>query len=120
MDTTTIIFTDTPVTSITNRATLFSEAAFQLAESPSNIVDATEQIRDAEDAGDIQGVMETQDVSERTAYRRTQNTRKRKKATDDAKLRMSAEILLAENGSQTKNARALGISRGKLRQVLGI
>ena len=70
----TIIFTDAPIPSITNHATLFSGDAFNLAESPSDIVDATRGIKEAEDAGDVQAIMETQGVSERTAYRRKNTT----------------------------------------------
>ena len=85
-DTQTIIFTDTPIPGITERATLFSKEAFNLAESPSDIVAATARIRDAEDTGDIQAVMETQGVSERTAYTRTVDARKRSKAERDIEI----------------------------------
>lgn len=85
-DTQTILFTDAPITGITERATLFSESAFNLAESPSGIVDATEQIADAEQNGDVQAVMETQGVSERTAYTRTKDPRKQRDADRDARI----------------------------------
>ena len=83
-ETTTIIFTDAPVPGITNRATLFTEAAFNLAKSPCDIVEATERITEAEDAGNIQAVMETQNVSQRTAYTRTKDTRKLNEVERDA------------------------------------
>lgn len=85
-DTTTIIFTDAPVPGITNRATLFTEAAFNLAKSPNDIAEATERITEAEDAGNIQAVMETQAVSQRTAYTRTKDTRKLNEVERDARI----------------------------------
>lgn len=78
--TTTLISTSAPVAGITERATLFSTAAFNLAETPSELLDAMNRIQDAEDAGDVKVTMKTKGVSERTARWQTQSTRKQRKA----------------------------------------
>lgn len=84
-DTTTLIFTNAPIPNVTARATLFSAAAFNLvSETPSKLPDATQRIADAETAGDIKAVMETQGVSERTARRKTKNARHRTEKERDA------------------------------------
>ena len=108
-DTQTILFTDTPIPGITERATLFSKEAFNLAESPSDIVEATERIRDAEDTADIQAVMETQGVSERTAYRKTEPMRTR----TDAEMKQVAALWHAEGVDFTEIARKLSKGREK-------
>ena len=58
-DTMTLIFTDTPIGNITDRATLFSGAAFNLAESASGLSEAMDRIRQAEATGNVKEVMET-------------------------------------------------------------
>ena len=66
-DTDTLIFTDAPIERITERATLFSSHAFNLAETPDGLSDAMHRIEKAEATGDVKTVMETKGVSERTA-----------------------------------------------------
>lgn len=85
-DTTTVIFTDAPVSGITSKATLFSAAAFNLAESPSELSDAMQQITDAEDSGDVNAVMDAKGVNQRQAYKDTQSTRAKQKADRDARI----------------------------------
>ena len=85
-DTTTLIFTDAPITSITERATLFSAAAFNLAEAPSELSNAMQQIQDAEANGDVKAVAESQGVSERTARRKTQTARQQKNTKRDERI----------------------------------
>ena len=86
-DTTTLIFTDTPIPLTTDRATLFSSYAFNLAETPSRLQEAMDRIQEAEASGDVQAVMETKGVSKRTAQRQTKDVRKGKGA--DIKARAS-------------------------------
>lgn len=84
-DTTTVIFTNAPVNA-TPRATLFTDAAFKLSETPNDIPNAIATINDAEQRGDVQAVMETQDVSQRTAERRTKASRDQKNAERDKRI----------------------------------
>lgn len=85
-DTITIIFTDTVVHGITERANLFSSAAFNLADTPSDLPDAMVRIKEVEESGDVQDVMETKKVSQRMAYYQTEATRKQKEADRDARI----------------------------------
>ena len=75
-DTITILVTNTPVKGFTERATLFSDATLKLSETPSEIPAAMERIQEAEETGDVKAIMETKDVSRRTAERDTQPARK--------------------------------------------
>ena len=84
-DTTTVVFTNAPI-SATSRATLFTDAAFNIATSPSDLPAAAQRIIDAEKSGDVQAVMETTGVSERTARNRTQATRSNTKAERDKRI----------------------------------
>ena len=84
--TTTLIFTAAPVPCTTERATLYSSAAFNLAEAPNDLASAMERIEQAEDSGDVQAVMETKGVSQRTAERNTKDTRDQQKADRDARI----------------------------------
>ena len=86
-DTSTLIFTDAPIPHVSDRATLFSSAAFNLTETRSGLSEAMDRIRQAEAIGDVKAVMETKGVSERTAYEQTKDTRKGKDA--DIKTRAS-------------------------------
>ena len=85
-DTDTLIFTDTPIPHVTDWATLFSSAAFNLAETPSELSEAMDKIQEVEVTGDVKAVMETKGVSERTAYRQTKATRSETKADRDAEI----------------------------------
>ena len=85
-DTTTVIFTNAPVASITDRATLFSSAAFNLAETPSDIPTAMERIQSAEKTGDVKAVIEAKGISKSQAYEITKETRKQSKAERDKKI----------------------------------
>ena len=113
-DTNTLIFTDAPIGNITDRATLFSTAAFNLAETHSGLSEAMDRIQDAEATGDVKTVMETKQVSERTARRQTEATRDNKKAERDKQI-----IALHQQGKSQREIRdALGISLGTVNKVL--
>ena len=113
-DTNTLIFTDTPIGNITDRATLFSTAAFNLAETHSGLSEAMDRIQHAEATGDVKTVMETKQVSERTARRQTEATRDNKKAERDKQI-----IALHQQGKSQREIRdALGISLGTVNKVL--
>ena len=85
-DTTTVIFTNAPVSGITQRATLFTEQAFNGADSPSAITDSMQQIADAEQNGDVQAVMDAKGVGKSQAYKDTESTRKKSKEDRDARI----------------------------------
>jgi len=86
IDTETLIFTNAPVGSITERGNLFSDAAFNLAEKPSKLSEAMDRIARAEETGDVEAVKRTKGVSERTAYRQTVTSRKQSKTERDAEI----------------------------------
>ena len=120
-DTTTLIFTNTPVENITDRATLFSDAAFYLAETPSELPAAMDRIKSAEETGDVQAVMETKDVSQRTAERETRPARKERDRERDAQIiklhnegYTSSEIETALKEQSYKK----GISKSSIQRVL--
>ena len=119
-DTTTIIFTNAPVSGITQRATLFTAQAFNGADSPSAIADAMQQIADAEQSGDVQAVMETKGVSQRQAYTDTQSAREKQKADRDARIlqlhntgisQRAIEIVMKDEGHEK-------VSNGTIRNVI--
>ena len=113
-DTETLIFTDTPIPHVSARATLFSSAAFNLAESASGLSEAMNRIAQAEATGDVKEVMETKGVSERTARRQTKSTRDNKKAERDS------DIFRRYDAGQTQKAikDALGIGLATVNSVL--
>ena len=102
-DTTTLIFTDTPIPQVSDRSTLFSGAAFNLTESANGLSDAMDRIAQAEATGDVKAVMETKGVSERTARHQTQETRKQSKA----ELQQEALTLYAQGQSFREIGKAL-------------
>ena len=112
-DTTTMIFTNSPV-SATSRASLFTDAAFTIATSPSDLPAAAERITDAEQSGDVQAIMETTGVSERTAQRRSQPSKK------DAKAERDAEIIqrFKDGNSKKQIATDLDIGQATVKRVL--
>ena len=112
-DTTTILFTNTPV-SATSRATLFTDAAFSIATAPSDLPAAAQRIIDAEQSGDVQAIMETTGVSERTAQRRSQPSKK------DAKAERDAEIIqrFKDGNSKKQIATDLDIGQATVKRVL--
>ena len=117
-DTETIVFTDAPVTNITDRAVLFSSAAFNLATAPDELPDALHKIQEALDTGDVHAYAEATGKSERTAYRHTQQTRQQENADKDAELLWKAEELMHKGMSQRGTAESLDISLGKLQTLL--
>ena len=90
-DTQTIIFTSAPVEQITDRAILFSTAAFNLAVTPNELPDAMHRIQQAEAKGDVKTVMETKGIGKSQAYDLTRDTRTQAKADQDAE--RDAEII---------------------------
>ena len=77
-----------------------------------------ERIAEVEDSGDVKAVMETKGVSERTAYRQTQEPRQQNKAEQDAELLHKAKALIHKGASQRGAAAMLDISLGKLQSLL--
>ena len=117
-DTHTILFTSAPLGSITARTTLFSSAAFNLAETADELSDAMNRIQEAEQIGDVQAYAEATGKSERSAYRHTQQTRQQEKADKDTELLWKTEQLLHKGMSQRGAAEALNITLGKLQSLL--
>ena len=85
-DTTTLLITNTPVKGFTERANLFSDAALNLAETPSELPAAMDRIKSAEETGDVQAVMETKAIGKSQAYEVTKETRQQEKADRDAQV----------------------------------
>ena len=94
-DTETIIFTNAKIANTTDRPEVcfFTSDAFNAAESPSDIPTAqartdaeTEQVTQAEQAGDIDAVMELTGKTRRTAERRTKPARTKDKAERNAEI----------------------------------
>ena len=84
--TTTIVFTNAPIPTLTERATLFTDAAFNAAEHCRDFETAQQRIDDALAKGDVKQVAKSQGVSERTARRKTADARKLNKADRDAEI----------------------------------
>lgn len=101
-DTTTLVFTDAPVSSITHRATFFSETAFTLADAPSGLANAMQQIADAEASGDVKAVMETTGVSRRTANRKTKQAREHNTLDRDTRI-----LQLCGEGKSTREIESI-------------
>lgn len=112
--TTTLIFTSAPLGSITERATLFSAAAFRLAETPKHLSDAMKSIAEAEKSGNVKAIAETQGLSERQAYRKSEDTRKQNKVERDTEICTR----FANGESKAAIARAMKISRPTVDRVL--
>ena len=85
-DITTILFSNAPIAGVTERTTLFSSAAFNLAESASEIPDAMARIKQAAQSGDIQAVMAAKAVRKSQAYELTKDKRGKQKADRDARI----------------------------------
>ena len=115
-DTRTLIFTDAPIGNITERATLFSSAAFNLAETPDGLTEAMGRIAEAEASGDVQAVMETKGVSQRTAERQTKEVRKQTKAERDAEIHRRYDG--GDGETQQEIADAFGINKATINRVL--
>ena len=113
-NTTTLIFTNAPIPSITHRAMLFSGKAFNASSTPQDLPKAMADIDAAEHEGDAKVVAKLESVSERTAYRRTENARKAKKQSEIDKV----FALHAEEKTISEIVRITGFSRGKVRGIL--
>ena len=100
-NTTSMLITNAPI-STTPRATLFNDAAFNIATSPRDLPDAARRIIDAEKSGDVKAVMETTGVSKRTAERRTQPARINTKVERDNRI-----IELHKEGKSTREIERL-------------
>ena len=109
-DTRTLIFTDAPIGNITERATLFSSAAFNLAETPDTLSEAMDRIANVEVSGDVKAVMETKGVSERTAQRHTQEARQQTKAERDAEIKRRYAGGAGETQQQVSDALCIGLA----------
>ena len=113
-DTETIVFTTGLTSHINEQTELFSSKAFDIATSPSDLPNAMQRIQDAIDTGDVQAVMETTGVSERTARRKTQETRKQSKDERDAEV-----IRLHKQGlNKSEIHRETGIPRSTIIRIL--
>ena len=113
-DTQTIIFTAAPLGSTTERATLFSAAAFNLAENASGLLDAMHRIQEAETTGDVQSVMETQQIGKSQAYAKTKATRDQQKSDRDAKVMAQH----AQEKTPTEIAQETGIKRTTIVSII--
>ena len=103
-NTITMIFTNAPIPNVTNRAVLFTSATFNLvSDSPHDLPEAEQRITDAEQAGDVQAIMETQQVSQRTAYRRKQPAQEKTKVE---RAERNAEIRRRATNGETQVALA--------------
>lgn len=103
-NTITMIFTNAPIPNVTNRAVLFTAATFNLvSDSPHDLPEAEQRITDAEQAGDVQAIMETQQVSQRTAYRRKQPAQEKTKVE---RAERNAEIRRRATNGETQGALA--------------
>ncbi|MCG9132998.1 hypothetical protein J5I95_15080, partial [Candidatus Poribacteria bacterium] len=78
-DTTTLIFTNAPIPSVTERSQLFTARTFEIANTPAELPNAMARIKAAEDSGDVKALMEIKDVSQRQAYNLTAKARNQRK-----------------------------------------
>ena len=118
-DTTTLIFTNAPISSTSTRATLFSAPAFNLAEAPSDIENATTRINEAEATGDVKAIMETQGVGEWTARKRSQSTRKQRDLERDTRiLELHAAGKSQRETEHIMKSEGYKVSNGTIRNVL--
>ena len=108
-DTNSLVFTDAPIGNITDRATLFSSAAFNLAESASELTDAMDRIRQAEATGDVKSVMETKGVGKSQAYEETKDVREVK----DAEIKARASQLYSNGADNDTIIETLKAEFGK-------
>ena len=100
-DTTTIIFTNTPIKNTTARAVFFSDAALETAEQPRGLGEAQQRIDTAIENGDVEAVMEATGKSRSTAYRQTQPARDQQKAAQDQqKADRDAQIITLHRASE--------------------
>ena len=113
-DTTTVLFTNAPIPSITERATLFTSDAFNIATSAADLPKAQERIDTAIETGDVKAVMEVKGVSQRTAYKETSATRKLNKAERDAEICRR----YAEGQSKKQIATDMSIGQATVKRVL--
>ena len=121
-DTTTLLITNTPVKGFTERANLFSDAALNLAETPSELPAAMDRIKSAEETGDVQAVMETKAIGKSQAYEQTKETRQQQTANKNAD-RNAQIIALHQQGGSLRKIHAeigesLGISYGTIAGVV--
>ena len=85
-DTDTVIFTNTPLPSITPRAFLFGDREFHASDTLAGMAETAVKIEKAITNGDVEAIQEIEGVSERTAYRRKAEASKQTKADRDAEI----------------------------------
>ena len=98
--TTTMIITNAPIPAITDRAELFTDAAFTAAHHPRDFTDAQKRIELALEAGNVNAIQETQGVSQRTAYRQ----RKQSGTAETSKAERDTEIFRRYDAGETQQA----------------
>ena len=112
--TTTIIFTNTPVPTITERATLFTEKAFLNASHLRDIEAAGERIETAKADGDAKAYQQATGYSRRSTFYHTAEANKQN--------RSDVEMQVLDLRSQEKSIREistlLGISKGRVEGIL--
>ena len=113
-DTNTLVFTDAPIGNITDRATLFSSSAFNLAEAPASLSNEMDKIAEAEASGDVQAVMETQAVGKSQAYELTKEIRTHQKNDRDARV----ITLHQKKVNASEIHRKTGISRATVNRII--
>ena len=108
-NTTTIIFTTLPIPNTTDRATLFGNAAFQIATSPSDLDTALDIIK----KGDVKE-MEARGMARRTAYRKAQPAKDKKKNDRDTEIKRRNK----DGQSRKKIATEMRIGQATVKRVL--
>ena len=117
-DTTTLLITNTPVKGFTERANLFSDAALNLAETPGEIPAAMDRIKEAEETGDVQAVMETKGVAKSQAYELTKETRSQQTVSEKADRDAQIIALHQQGESQRAIKEELGFSLGLVNKTI--
>ena len=113
-NTITLIFTDAPIGNITDRATLFSTAAFNIAKTPTGLSAAMDKIAEAEASGDVKAVMEAKGVGKSQAYDQTKDTRAQQKNERDAEI----VALHQQEKNPTEIEKETGVPRGTVIRII--
>ena len=113
-DTQTIIYTACDLGIITERATLFSNTAFERANKPSEINACQEAIDDALTTGNVQKIIDSTGIKKSQAYKKTKATRTIKKSEREKQILE----LYSAGKSQRDIARKVGCSNGTAGNVI--
>ena len=108
------LFTSEPISGLPNRPILFSLADMFTCLTEQGNLDDFDAFLDEQAKRTVTEIAEQDDVTERTAYRKTETQRKNEKENTTAKIIQ----LYDDELSERENAKRLGISRGKLQSIL--